>query len=513
MILLLCVAVECASLTRTVPDFRSSAGLFNSLRSEHNLKGGSGKDLFDASVVYKDASSTSSFHDMIRGMSKLTKAAKPTPFHNMLATLSQQDRLLRLYSQNVDGIETALEPLATRTPLGKDESGKWPKTVQLHGGLDKMVCSKCPEMETFQPDLFAGPVPPICSNCVEVNRIRTEEFGKRSHGIGMLRPRMVLYNEHNPDDEAIGSVTRDDLRKRPDAIIVVGTTLKVPGVKRIVREMCATVRDRKDGVAIWINNDPEPSGKEFEDCWDIIVRAKCDDVARLAALGPWDNQDDSREVTLQSVERASKGDCRVVLGDYNPTFKRPRADETPCTSPTRPPMSPMSVPPHVLDSFDDASAVDLEAAVETPSRRKSKAPIKPAAAKTSKRAPAKATTKASQKNLGQMLADTKKAPSTAPKRSNVKHVKKNPKAETAKKSAANLPKRTQASINQTFKATKAVSVAGKVEKNGKPMKPIAPEDSRNNSYSSPSGPTIGDSEDERKLIAKQLGQDSPIVAA
>jgi len=178
---------------------------------------------------------------MVSSMSRLTKDAKPTPFHHMLATIAKEDRLLRLYSQNVDGIDTSLEPLKTRTPLRKDDEGKWPRTVQLHGGLDKMVCSKCHELSDFDADLFSGPTPPLCPRCEEINDLRTNFEGKRSHGIGRLRPRMVLYNEHNPDDEAIGSVTREDLRKRPDAVIVVGTTLKVPGVRRIVRDVwCCT---------------------------------------------------------------------------------------------------------------------------------------------------------------------------------------------------------------------------------------------------------------------------------
>jgi len=241
--------------------------------------------LFDASV-YRDAASTASFHDMIRTMHKSTKTATPTPFHHLLARLSQEGRLLRLYTQNVDGIDTSLPPLATEIPLPR--KGPWPKTVQLHGGLDKMTCTKCHEITDFVPEEFDGPIPPECSECAARDFARTEVAGKRSHGIGRLRPRMVLYHEHNPDDEAIGSVTRADLRTRPDAVIVVGTTLKVPGVRRIVREMCATVRDRRDGFTAWINHDPEPSGKEFEDSWDMIIKGTSDEVARLAALPQWD---------------------------------------------------------------------------------------------------------------------------------------------------------------------------------------------------------------------------------
>ena len=70
----------------TVPDFRSQNGLFNTLRSDNKLKA-SGKHLFDASV-YQTDDSTSSFHDMVRKLSQLVSDAKPTMFHEMLATLA-----------------------------------------------------------------------------------------------------------------------------------------------------------------------------------------------------------------------------------------------------------------------------------------------------------------------------------------------------------------------------------------------------------------------------------------
>jgi NAD-dependent histone deacetylase SIR2 len=270
-------------LTFLVPDFRSSNGLFKALKKEHNLKS-SGKDLFDASTCYKDEASIASFHEMVRAMSKMTKSAKPTPFHHMLASLADEGRLLRLYTQNVDGIDTAMAPLKTVVPL--NDKGPWPRTVQLHGGLQKMVCSKCHEMSDLKADLFNGPIPPTCRMCEAADNARTEHAGKRSHGIGRLRPRMVLYNEYNPDDEAIGRVVAADLRTRPDALIVVGTTLKVPGVKRIVKEMCGVVRGRRDGLTVWINTDAPPLSKDYE--WDLIVTGKCDRVAEHADMPRWD---------------------------------------------------------------------------------------------------------------------------------------------------------------------------------------------------------------------------------
>jgi NAD-dependent histone deacetylase SIR2 len=82
---------------------------------------------------------------------------------------------------------------------------------------------------------------PACKDCA-VNDNARQRARKRSYSVGRLRPRLVLYNEHNPNDEAIGSCTSLDLNVRLDAVIVVGTLLQVPGVKRIVRAMCAVTK-------------------------------------------------------------------------------------------------------------------------------------------------------------------------------------------------------------------------------------------------------------------------------
>ena len=236
---------------------------------------------------------------MVRSLSGLVTAAEATPFHQMLSTLAREGRLMRLYTQNVDGIDVALPGLETSVPLSP--KGPWPRSIQLHGGLQKMVCTKCRSLSDFAPELFNGPETPPCTVCVEADNLRTNHAGKRSHGVGRLRPRMVLYNEHNPDEEAIGTVVAADLRSRPDAIIVVGTSMKIPGVRRIVREMCGVVRGRRDGLTVWINQDAPPLGKEFEDSWDLVVKGPCDEVAHQFAVNH-----EHRHCTQSDVERVKE---------------------------------------------------------------------------------------------------------------------------------------------------------------------------------------------------------------
>ena len=326
------------SVSAGIPDFRSATGLFNSLKKEHGLKS-SGKDLFDASV-YQDGTSTATFHAMVRSLSTETKSAQPTAFHHLIATLAQEGRLMRLYTQNVDGIDTSLPPLKTEAPLPK--KAPWPKTVQVHGGLDHMVCSKCHKLYPFDAALFDGPTAPPCPSCVENDEVR-QAADKRTHGIGCLRPRMVLYNEQNPDDEAIGSCAATDLRMRPDAVIVAGTTLKVPGIRRIAREMCKTVRDRKDGVAIWINNDPEPLGVDLKDAWDLVVTGPCDEVARHAAMRKWDEPLEVKEISDEELAKARVNNrIEVVVG----TPKKPGVFQD--AGQLTPGQSPRMLPKHAF---------------------------------------------------------------------------------------------------------------------------------------------------------------------
>ncbi|KAL8997229.1 MAG: hypothetical protein Q9169_003422 [Polycauliona sp. 2 TL-2023] len=362
------------SVSAGIPDFRSSAGLFATLKNEHNLKA-SGKHLFDASV-YQTDSSTTSFHTMVRGLSELVSEAEPTAFHHLLATLGEQGRLMRLYTQNVDGIDTSLAPLATSIPLAN--KGPWPRTIQLHGGLEKMVCSKCSHLADFEPALFNGPVPPSCTHCFEVDKVRTDHAGKRSHGIGRLRPRIVLYNEANPDDEAIGAVVSSDLRARPDAVIVVGTSMKIPGVRRIVREMCGVVRSRRDGLAVWVNHDPPPVGKEFEDCWDLVIKGSSDDVAGFAKMRHWDDDGiDVKNVTDLEAERAREGkEVQVIIESLQNTIAA--SMPTPAASPgPKPSQSQSKLNFGRLQSVEIPGRAPMLANSIGPTNNKAKAGSKP----------------------------------------------------------------------------------------------------------------------------------------
>lgn len=200
---------------------------------------------------------------------------------------------------------------------------------------------------------------------------------------------MVLYNEHNPDEDAIGSVTTADLRTRPDALIVVGTTLKVPGVKRIVKEMCGVVRGRRDGATIWINKNPPPPGPGFE--WDLIVSGPCDRVAELARMPKWDENPQGEAVSAEDGERicpqnGSKLHTNTEVLITTPaklkTFERIQGQMTPIASPTWSPITPEKKPDALLPAIalsTPTKVPDPSALVKKPGVSK---PVKAAKSKT-----------------------------------------------------------------------------------------------------------------------------------
>jgi NAD-dependent histone deacetylase SIR2 len=63
------------------------------------------RDLFRASTYNTDAG-TASFNGVLCDMYHLIERASPTQTHLVIAALAKECRLLRLYTQNIDGIDT-----------------------------------------------------------------------------------------------------------------------------------------------------------------------------------------------------------------------------------------------------------------------------------------------------------------------------------------------------------------------------------------------------------------------
>jgi len=93
---------------------------------------------------------------MLQTLLASTKLVKPIAFYHLLATLAYNGHLLQLYSQNINGIDTAIELLRTKVFLLK--KALWLKTIQLYRYIRKIVCLKCYKVFNFQIKLFNRPI-------------------------------------------------------------------------------------------------------------------------------------------------------------------------------------------------------------------------------------------------------------------------------------------------------------------------------------------------------------------
>lgn len=229
---------------------------------------------------------------MIGQLAGISETAQPTAFHGLLKALDDRGKLLRVYTQNIDALEakTGLsygvpdfdDRRQRSRPKPSTSSGlttpptsqparlpsppaETPRCVPLHGTLQTLHCQNCSHSFPAQPhvsQLSAGSLPD-CPECTALEETRAL-VGKRSRGIGRLRPSVVLYNEPHKDGEGVGAAVERDLLGRggrggPDLLLVVGTSLRVPGTKRIVREFAKAARAR-DGPPVEVSSGlPTPT--------------------------------------------------------------------------------------------------------------------------------------------------------------------------------------------------------------------------------------------------------------
>ncbi|PVH67379.1 DHS-like NAD/FAD-binding domain-containing protein, partial [Cadophora sp. DSE1049] len=218
--------------------------------------------------MYRNDNDTKKLNEMFSQMYNRAQAASPTQFHHVLAAIAKEGRLHRLYTQNIDGLDTQLASLKTQIPLSSNKP--WPRTIQLHGDLKTVMCGANPlHLSHFNPALFASePLGPRCTEC---------KVNKRTGKVPVVRPRVWLYQDWNyPDDKAITTIKEKDLQQKVDLVVVAGTALKIDSAQRLARDMCKTVREN-GGTAVWINLKAPAQKLDF---FDVVIVGSCEIVAR-----------------------------------------------------------------------------------------------------------------------------------------------------------------------------------------------------------------------------------------
>lgn len=142
-------------------DFRSSGGLYEQVKKQYPEARFTGSELFNIHV-FDDPISTSAHLKFIAQLKMLCDNAAPSATHKFIKTLDVKGKLLRLYSQNIDGLEERAG-LMDATTVGSE-----PKSVLLHGDLREVTCRKCAHRMPFTEEignLFNRGRAPDCIRC------------------------------------------------------------------------------------------------------------------------------------------------------------------------------------------------------------------------------------------------------------------------------------------------------------------------------------------------------------
>lgn len=265
----------------------------SSRQSLPNLKG---RDLFD-SMVWQDAFTTSIFYMFISSLrQKVKDVASTTESHKFLRVLRDSGRLVRNYSQNIDMLEER-EGLCMDLSQGSGSRSRFSRiqrdsagesggrvggggceSVALHGTLLKLRCSICTrhsdwDVEDRTQATLSGTAPD-CPDCSEYSTKRTDK-GRRGIAIGRLRPDIVLYGEEHPSSNLIAPLVTHDLALGPDVLLIMGTSLRVHGLKIMVKEFAKAVHTR-GGKVVFVNRT-KPSESTWGDVIDYWVEWDCDE--------------------------------------------------------------------------------------------------------------------------------------------------------------------------------------------------------------------------------------------
>lgn len=132
-----------------------------------------GRDLFDASL-FRDTTSTAVFYTFMAQLKQSIDSAEPTPTHHFIKTLDSKGRLLRSYTQNIDGLEdrVGLQSSSSKSEgKGKSKANllKQCRNVQLHGDIHRVRCQACSAEYPCTEEhlsLFNQGLSPDCPECV-----------------------------------------------------------------------------------------------------------------------------------------------------------------------------------------------------------------------------------------------------------------------------------------------------------------------------------------------------------
>ena len=164
-----------------------------------------------------------------------------------------------------------LEKPRSNAPImpGSDQDGGC-EIVQLHGELEHLRCTLCLKTCSWgegREKTLLGGESPECHACLAADCDRRDR-GKRGTAVGKLRPNIVLYGEEHPSADLLSTITTHDLGLAPDVLLILGTSLRVHGLKILVKEFAKAVHARagSKGKVVFVNLTKPP-----ESVWNGVI--------------------------------------------------------------------------------------------------------------------------------------------------------------------------------------------------------------------------------------------------
>ena len=365
MIMLTGAGISCNA---GIPDFRSANGLYNLVKEEFpDLNITSGKEMFDISL-FRDESKISVWATFMEKLYSSVQTAKPTTTHRFISQLKKRNKLLRCYTQNIDGLEETLgletsskqehlqldldKVLSSSQQNSSDESNntknttsnssftsKWKSydVIQLHGDLNSLACTKCFHVfewsRSWARSFRKGELP-SCPNCEAAKLKRTREGKRLIENTGILRPNIVLYGENHPSGELISKGLHFDmLRGKPDLFIIMGTSLKVDGVKRLVKQVSKQVHER--GGLVLLINKTTVGDSSWHGVIDYQIQEDCDNWVDYLEDEIPDLFKSQRKVERERMLKREASELRKKKAEEMKKHDEAKKMYTPPTTPVR----------------------------------------------------------------------------------------------------------------------------------------------------------------------------------
>ena len=276
-----------------------------------------------------------------------------------------------------------------------------PRVIPLHGTLSTLHCPLCHTKSPLLPHLPLPPSTIPCPTCSLASSLRSA-LSERARRQGSLRPSVVLYGEEHPQGDLIGSQVERDLRGtggrlregKVDFVLVAGTSLLIPGVKRIVKEMCKAVKGQAQSGAgkatkrlktVFVNDEPPKNGSEWHGVFDIWVQGDVQEFVQLLGEDEWKTTPKStpsktpwKTVKAPRTPKTTKSPKTPTALKTAKSPKSPRTPKTPDvpTTPTKKKQSPKKALPPTPKSMVKSEAkptttdVRLEAEKVTPIKQR-----------------------------------------------------------------------------------------------------------------------------------------------